>query len=122
MKITSFNPSIITSKFDETVALFEALGFQRAHRQEGIEGKNINSTRMRNADGFHVDVTFVEGVPQDMTQIRMNVDDIEEAVKLLEAKGFVNALGRIVDQGSSLNAQMRSPSGFMLTVVHDVKK
>ena len=57
IKITSFNPSIITAKFDETIALFEALGFERAHHQEEIDGKNIQSTRMRNADGFHVDVT-----------------------------------------------------------------
>lgn len=122
MKITSFNPSILTTRFDETVALFEALGFEKAHHQENIAGKEIQSTRMRNADGFHVDVTFVDGLPQDRTQIRMNVDDIEEAVKLLEANGFKNALGRIVDQGSSLNAQMMSPSGFMITVVHHVKK
>jgi adenylate cyclase class IV len=122
MKITSFNPSIITTKFDETVALFEALGFERAHHQEEIDGKNIQSTRMRNADGFHVDVTYVENIPQDMTQIRMNVDDIEETVKILEEKGFKNTLGRIVDQGSSLNAQMMSPSGFFITVIHHVKK
>jgi hypothetical protein len=76
---------------------------------------------MKNADGFHVDVTYVENIPQDKVQIRMNVDDIEETVKMLEEKGFKNTIGRIVDQGSSLNAQMMSPSGFIITVVHHVK-
>ena len=121
MKITSFNPSIITTRFDETVALFEALGFERRHGQEEIDGRDIKSVRLKNEDGFHVDVTYVANIPQDKVQIRMNVDDIEETVKMLEEKGFKNTIGRIVDQGSSLNAQMMSPSGFIITVVHHVK-
>ena len=57
-----------------------------------------------------------------MTQIRMNVDDIEGTVKMLEEKGVKNTLGRIVDQGSSVNAQMMGPGGFFITVIHHVKK
>ena len=122
MKITSFNPCIITPRYDETVALFEALGFERRHMQENIDNQDIKSVRMKNEGGFHVDITFNAKLPQDMTTIRMNVDDIDEAVKMLEERGFKNRLGRIVDQGSSLNAQMQSPGGFIITVVHHVKK
>ena len=57
-----------------------------------------------------------------MTQIRMNVDDIEGTVKMLEEKGFKNTLGRIVDQGSSVNAQMMGPGGFFIAAFHQVRK
>lgn len=32
MKITSFNPLIVTKDAEVTIALFEALGFERPHR------------------------------------------------------------------------------------------
>ena len=31
MRITTFNPMILTKKPEETIALFEALGFERHH-------------------------------------------------------------------------------------------
>ena len=37
MQITTFNPFISTSHSDETVMLFEQLGFMRRHKKEGIE-------------------------------------------------------------------------------------
>ena len=50
---------------------------------------------------FHVDVAAAP-VPQDMTAIRMNVRDFDEAKKLLEEKGFKNAQGeKVTDTGSS---------------------
>ena len=33
MKITSFNPAIVTSDPDSCIKLFEELGFERQHRQ-----------------------------------------------------------------------------------------
>lgn len=35
MKITSFNPMIVTKKPEEAIALFEALGFERHHHKTG---------------------------------------------------------------------------------------
>ena len=126
MKITSFNPCIITKDAESVIALFEALGFERRHTKTGINDKDITSVRMRytNEDGkvFHVDVTQAP-VPRDITSIRMNVRDFEEAYKLLEEKGFKNAQGeKITNTGSSIATMMVSPSGFAINVGEHIRE
>ena len=124
MKITSFNPLIITPKADDTIALFEVLGFERKHKTESdTDVTAYTSIRMKNADGFHVDVTEDARVPQTMTAIRMNVDNFEEAYELLKARGFVNTMGdTIADNGSSRAALMMSPSGFGISLIQHIGK
>ena len=126
MKITTFNPAIITKNAEETIALFEALGFERRHMKTGIDDKDITSVRMRytGEDGkvFHVDVTSAP-VPQDITTIRMNIRDFDEAYKTLEEKGFKNAQGeKITDTGSSKSTMMVSPSGFSISIAEHIRK
>ena len=126
MTITSFNPLIVTKNAEETIALFEALGFERRHMKTGINDKDISSVRMRytGEDGkvFHVDVTSAP-VPQDITTIRMNIRDFDEAYKTLEEKGFKNAQGeKITDTGSSKSTMMVSPSGFSISIAEHIRK
>ncbi|MBR3244792.1 MAG: hypothetical protein IKF90_19240 [Parasporobacterium sp.] len=126
MKITTFNPAIITKNAEETIALFEALGFERRHMKTGIDDKDITSVRMRytGEDGkvFHVDVTSAT-VPQDISLIRINVRDFDEAYKMLEEKGFKNAQGgKITDTGSSKSTMMVSPSGFSISIAEHIRK
>ena len=126
MKITSFNPLIVTKDAEATIALFEALGFERRHMKTGINDKDITSVRMRytNEDGkvFHVDVTQAP-VPKDITAIRMNVRDFDEAYKLLEEKGFTNAQGqKVTHSGSSIDTMMVSPSGFAINVGEHIRE
>ena len=125
MKITTFNPLIVTKDAESVIALFEALGFERRHMKTGINGKDISSVRMRytNEDGktFHVDVTSTP-VPQDIATIRMNVDNFDEAYEALEAKGFKNARGeKITDTGSSRSTMMVSPSGYSISIAQHIK-
>ena len=125
MTITSFNPLIVTKDAEATIALFEALGFERTHMKTGING-NITSVRMRytGEDGkvFHVDVTNAP-VERDITTIRMNVRDFDEAYKMLEEKGFKNAQGdRITHTGSSESTMMVSPSGFSISITEHIHK
>lgn len=125
MKITSFNPLIVTENAEAVIALFEALGFERRHMKTGINDKDISSVRMRytGEDGktFHVDVTSAP-VPQDISTIRMNVDDFDEACEMLAAKGFKNAQGeKITDTGSSRSTMMVSPSGFSISIAQHIK-
>ena len=124
MKITSFNPLVVTKDAESAIALFEELGFERRHKKSGING-SIESVRMRleNEDGkiFHVDVTSAP-VPQDITTIRMNVDDFDEAYKMLEDKGFKNAQGdKVTDTGSSRSTMMVSPSGYSISISKHIK-
>ena len=126
MKITSFNPLIITKDAETVIALFEELGFERRHTKTGINDKDITSVRMRytNEDGkvFHVDVVQAP-VPKDITAIRMNVRDFDEAYKLLEEKGFKNAQGeKVTHTGSSVATMMVSPSGFAINVGEHIRE
>ena len=93
MQITTFNPMILSPKAEEVIALFEELGFERRHQKDNIDDKDISSVRMKDSNGFHVDVARVESLPKDMTTMRMNVRDFEEAYELLKAHGFKNAKG-----------------------------
>ena len=126
MKITSFNPLIVTKDAEATIALFEALGFERRHMKTGIDGQDISAVIMRytGEDGkvFHVSISSAP-VPQDIATIRMNVRDFDEAYKMLEEKGFKNAQGdRITDTGSSKAAMMVSPSGFSISIAEHIRK
>ena len=124
MKITSFNPLIITRNADAAIELFKALGFERRHKKTGIgEEKNVTSVSMKDANGFHVDVTQVDNLPQDISTIRMNVDDFDEAYKFLTDHGFTNAQGeKVTDTGSSHATMMVSPSGFSISLVKHIKE
>ena len=126
MKITSVNPCIITKDSESVIALFEALGFERRHTKTGINDEDITSVRMRytNEDGkvFHVDVTSAP-VERDITTIRMNIRDFDEAYRMLEEKGFKNAQGdKITNTGSSKSTMMVSPSGFSISIAEHIRK
>ena len=119
---TALPPVIL--KADDTIALFEALGFERKHKTESDSDlTTYTSIRMKDANGFHVDVTEDARVPQTMTAIRMNVDNFEEAYEFLKARGFINTLGdKIADNGSSRAAMMMSPSGFFISLIQHIRK
>lgn len=123
MKITAFNPIIIGPGADDTVALFEELGFERRHQKTGINDEDISSFDMKDANGFRVNVTKVDQMPQTMTAIRMNVDNFEEAYEFLKAHGFVNTQGdKITETGTSKATLMMSPSGFAISLSQHIKK
>ena len=125
MKITSFDPFVTTAQPESVIALFEALGFERRHRKEGvtIADQDNTITRLKNPDGFHVDVTQAEQTSaRDITGIRMNVDDFDAAYRLLENHGFKNAFGdETVSTRSSKSAMMIAPSGFAIVIIHHIK-
>ena len=123
MKITTFNPMILSPKADEAIKLFEELGFEKKHAPVVETGKGqVRSIRMKNADGFHIDIADVKSMPQDMTIIRMNVDDFDEAYDMLEKKGFAHPGGkRAVETESNKSALMTSPSGFAFDLCQHIK-
>ena len=122
MKITSFNPLIGTRDAESAIRLFEDLGFERRHTKEGISEINATDVRMKDANGFHVDIYTSTG---EWTLIRMNVDDLDEAVAFLEARGFYKAQNAVanktIDTGSSRFNIMVAPSGFILAVSQHIK-
>lgn len=124
MKITSFNPNIVTQDAQPVIALFEALGFEKRHTlSEFVDNEANRLVRMKHPDGFYVDITENPAIPQTVTEIRMNVDDFEEAYDMLTAQGFRNlSEGHIVETPSSRMAIMLSPSGFGIDLVKHIQK
>ena len=120
LKITTFNPMIVTKDAAPIIALFEALGFEQRHHKTGINDSDIHTTRMTDASGFHVDVAEAH-VERDITTIRMNVDDFDEAREMLESHGFTPSPAGIITDASSKSIGMFSPSGFSISLVHHIK-
>ena len=122
MKITTFNPLIVTKDAESAITLFESLGFERRHTKEGIGINNVTDVRMKDANGFHVDISQGDG---EWTMIRMNVDNLEEATEFLKARGFRmarhKAAKETVDTGSSKFNIMVSPSGFIFDISQHIK-
>lgn len=124
MKITSFNPLIVTKNAEAAIALFEDLGFERRHTNTvESSGHEIVNVSMKDANGFCVDIAEAGSIPQDLTIIRMNVDDFDKAYEELLAKGFRNSKGndQTVDTKTNKSAMMISPSGFAFDLCQHIK-
>ena len=124
MKITSFNPLIVTKNAAPIIELFETLGFERRHTLAAEVSSEVDTTnvRMKNDTGFYVDISEVETVPQDMMLIRMNVPDFDEAYDYLISKGFTHKSGRVVETPTNKSAMLVSPSGFAFDLCHHIRK
>ena len=123
MKITTFNPLIVTKDAENIVALFEELGFEKRHTPLVDTGdRKVTRIRMKEGNGFHVDISKVETIPRDMTALRMNVDNFQEAYEILTAHGFKKAPGiEEVDLETAKALLMVDPSGFVIEVIEHIK-
>ena len=123
MKITTFNPMILSKNAEEIIKLFEEMGFEKKHQKDNIDNKDITSVRMTDANGFHVDVAKIHATDKDITTMRMNVDDYDEAYEFLKGKGFTNASGedRAVESKSAKSCLLISPSGFSIQLTQHLK-
>ena len=121
MKIT--NPLIVSKHADDIVALFEELGFEKRHAPKmNDETAADQDFRLKDANGFYVDVAQHPGVPQDVSMIRMNVRDFDEAYEILTKHGFKNTRGDdTLDTASSKAATMVAPSGLTIALVEHLK-
>ena len=123
MTITTFDPLIVSAQAADAIKVFEALGFEKTHAPvTTTETGDVSTVRLKDANGFHVDVAQVDAFAQDMTMIRMNVDDFEAAYNILKDHGFTNTRGDdTLDAKSSKEATMVSPSGFRIALVKHIK-
>ena len=124
MKITTFNPQIITKDAESVAKLFEDIGFERSHNPKGIGELDVTGIRMKDANGFYLDISQPNlQLPQDLTMIRMNVDNFNEAYQLLVSRGFKNFYGeKTIETKSAKSAVMISTSGFAINLVQHIKK
>ncbi len=123
MKITTFNPSVLTNDAESTIELFKSLGFEQTHNKAENVDVEFSAHRMKNEGGFHVDVVEVPALQQTYTAIRINVDNYEEAYDFFMSKGFREARGFAPSTtASSKYAYLVSPSGFIIDVCQHVRK
>ncbi|MCR5687432.1 MAG: hypothetical protein K6G58_05370 [Lachnospiraceae bacterium] len=124
MKITTFDPLIMSAAADDVIGVFEDLGFKKTHAPVTDTGDMIYQTiRMKHEGGYHVDVADVPDIGEDRTCMRMNVDDFQEAYDLLISRGFKNELSdRTVKTSHSKEATMVSPSGFSVVLIEHIRK
>ena len=120
MKITSFSPLIVSEKAEDITKLFEELGFEKKHCNKDITASASYDATMLDADGNRIDVTKVVQLPKDITLIRMNVDDFDEAYEFLTSRGFKQQ-GKTAVLPSSKSAMMVSPSGFAFDLCQHIK-
>ena len=123
MKITSFNPMIVSKDAENIISLFEALGFEKRHTPTVDAGHgDVTTAHMKDANGNCIDIVSSDFFPQDLTEIRINVDDLEEACSIFTSHGFQNTRGDgAVDLKTSKTVVMRSPSGCMISLVKHIK-
>lgn len=124
MKITTFNPQIITKDAEALVKLFEQLGFEKRHQQEGIGEFDVKGIRLKDANGFNLDISQPDTLPtgHDLMAVRMNVDDFDEAYQLLVKNGFKNYYGdSTASTRTGKSAIMISPTGFIINLVQHIK-
>lgn len=122
MKITGMNPLIATKDAESAIAVFEALGFERRHTKEGIGEQDLTTIRLKDSNGYHVDIAAAD-YPKDVTIIRINVDNFDEAYEIFMRHGFRRAGGFSddVDTGSSKFAILVSPTGVIVDVAQHIK-
>jgi len=124
MKITTFNPMILSPKAEEVVKLFEELGFERRHAPVlPLETGDVADIRMKDSNGNNIDVADQEQLPQDVTAIRVNVDDFAKAFDMLEKYGVKNTRKeRVLVSQTGMAATMVSPSGLTIILVKHNKE
>lgn len=123
MKITTLNPQIITKDAETFVKIFEELGFEKRHEQEGIGELDVTGIRMSDSNGFKLDISEPDmELKHDVIAIRMNVDNFDEAQRKLLSLGFKNLYGRHhVDTGTAKSAIMVYGSEFVINLVEHIK-
>lgn len=84
----------------------------------------FSAVRMKNANGDHLDVISAASVPieRDLTTIRINVDDFDEAKNLFMNNGFREARAFAAgDTPSSKYDYVVSPTGSVIGICQHIK-
>ncbi|WP_294491535.1 hypothetical protein [uncultured Ruminococcus sp.] len=125
MEITSFYPTITTTDFEGTKAVFDALGFEVAHTLPNLrnEDPKFHNIVMKNAGDFRINIysdsTIKPGQP--CMSIWMNVRDFEGARTLFREHGFTEVTK--VEEYSFLKCvTVMKPSGLGITIFYHIRK
>lgn len=122
MNITSFNPIYGTEKIEEAVKFFGTLGFREIHKfaNEGFELRTLE-----NAAGLRVDVMNNVNVREMKIEgyfsCRLNVDDMDEAIRFFEDMGAEQMMPLMQEGTSRELTTYKTPNGDIYSVIHHAK-
>jgi hypothetical protein len=85
-------------------------------------GNVVTCTRMKNANGLYVDIADIKTMPQDMTIMRMNVDDFDEAYDIMTKNGFKASREKPIETETNKSIGMKSPTGIMFDLCQHIKE
>ena len=111
MKVTGINPVFAVKDFEETLPIYEALGFKVIHKNPGLKGCMYYVLADEEDHRFDVALQPDVDPETDITQmLRINVDDFDEAYKLFTDKGFTSKRG-VHDTDSFTCVSLTDPTG-----------
>ena len=71
MRITTFNPLIVSANAADVITLFEELGFEKRHAPVvGTGDMTVTRTRMKDENGFYIDISEVDKVPKGFVFVK----------------------------------------------------
>lgn len=124
MKISTFNPMLLTPNFEETLEFAKKLGFEVRHTptMKVPIGAEVRSYRLTDDNGNALDIADDPGALEARLIIRMNVDDFDEAVETLAEMGVPKPdEDQIVVTPSNKSAMIRTPMGFAFVLYQHIK-
>lgn len=121
MTVKTFYPVVVTPAADAVLASLETFGFAGSHEKHGIAENKNDHFVLKDGNGNHVDVVSSHVVPRSFVGIRVNVDNFDEAVAELTAKGYENRHPVTVESTSSRSTMMVSPEGVFYLITEHVK-
>ncbi|MBQ3268950.1 MAG: hypothetical protein IJH09_03420 [Clostridia bacterium] len=125
MKITSFNPMIITNRAEEVLKVFEQWGFNKKHAPTltMASGTEFTDYRLQSEEGFYMDVAAIDmPLPMEVPAIRINVDDFDEAYRMLTEVGYKPTHeGAFMENEHSKSVALVGPIGFTIYLVQHKK-
>ena len=119
MNITSFYPALLTKNSDAVVEKMKKLGFEVIHETKDLIQNVDHEYTMQDKNGNRFDVVHTS-VFDDKYAIRINVDNIEEAVKIHKEFGF-KAIVDVEINASSKRALLESPEGQITYLIEHIK-
>ena len=119
MNITSFYPALLAKNADQVVEKMKRLGFEVIHKTKDLIKDVDNEYTLQDKNGFRFDVVHTD-ILEEKYVIRINVDNIEEAINVHKEMGFTVDCGP-EDARSSKRALLVSPTGLYTYLIEHKK-
>ena len=114
MKVSSMNPVFVSADLEREVEGYKTLGFRQVHHLH--ENELVEIYVMETENGSRVDLVKIEGAEPGKVGIRINVDNLEEAVALYRSLGFTGG-ERVFETKSNRITEMNAPHNDVVYIV-----